>query len=195
MAITNKGKKFPPEPLSPTEAASLIKACGRGKTGHRNRALVAILWRSGLRVSEALALRPSDCDRGRGTILVRCGKGGKSRTVGADAGTFDLIDRWLAVRPVEGATLLCTLQGGPVAPVYVRNLMRRLGERAGIQKRVHPHGLRHTHACELRKEGVDIGVISKQLGHSSIATTHTYLNHVDATAVRDSIAGREGWAA
>lgn len=71
-----------------------------------------------------------------------------------------------------------------------RRLLKDLGERAGIAKRVHPHGLRHTHAAELRAEGVDIGIISKQLGHRSIATTATYLDHIAPVAVVEAINAR-----
>ena len=62
-------------------------------------------------------------------------------------------------------------------------LVPRLARKAGILKRVHAHGLRHTHAAELRSEGLDIGIISKQLGHSSIATTARYLDHIVPVAV------------
>ncbi len=61
---------------------------------------------------------------------------------------------------------------------YFRVLFRELGPRAGIAKRVHAHGFRHTHAAQLRAENVDIGIISKQLGHRSIATTARYLDHI-----------------
>jgi integrase len=57
--------------------------------------------------------------------------------------------------------------------------------------RIHAHGLRHTHAAQLREEGVDIGMISKQLGHSSISTTAHYLNHIASCAVLQSIFGRQ----
>lgn len=60
----------------------------------------------------------------------------------------------------------------------MRNLLHRLGDRAGIGKRVHPHGLRHTFADELRRAGVDVVTISKLLGHSSIAVTSRYLDHL-----------------
>jgi integrase len=70
-------------------------------------------------------------------------------------------------------------------------MLKRLADKAGIEKRVHPHGLRHTHACELRQEGVDIGIISKQLGHSSTATTARYLDHIAPQAVIDIMRARE----
>ena len=65
------------------------------------------------------------------------------------------------------------------------------GSNAGIAKRVHPHGLRHTHAAQLRAEGVDIGIISKQLGHRSISTTAVYLDHIAPYAVVEAVRARE----
>jgi len=62
--------------------------------------------------------------------------------------------------------------------------------RAGIDKRVHAHGLRHTHAAQLRAEGIDIGIISKQLGHSSISTTARYLDHLAPRAVIETMRNR-----
>jgi len=72
----------------------------------------------------------------------------------------------------------------------VRRWLPGLGRRAGIGKRVHAHGLRHTHAAQLREEGVDIGIISKQLGHASIPTTAHYLDHIAPWAVVDAVAQR-----
>jgi site-specific recombinase XerD len=190
-----QSRRLPVETLSPNEAKALVKQCSnRAPTGVRNRALLVTLWRCGLRVAEALALAPKDIDRQKGTIRVLHGKGDKSRTVGIDPQALAVIERWLDRRAEEGirrtALVFCTLEGTPLAPVYVRNLMKRLGSKAGIEKRVHPHGLRHTHAAELRQEGVDIGVISKQLGHSSIATTARYLDHIAPQVVVDAMQKR-----
>ncbi len=73
---------------------------------------------------------------------------------------------------------------------YVRVLLPRLARKADIEKRVHAHGLRHTHAAQLRAEGVDIGIISKQLGHRSIATTARYLDHIAPQQVIETIRQR-----
>jgi integrase len=69
--------------------------------------------------------------------------------------------------------------------------MTALGRLAGITRRVHAHGLRHTMASELREEGLDIGIISKQLGHRSITTTARYLDHIAPLAVLQAMAKRE----
>lgn len=191
-----KGSR-PPEPLTAVEVERLLGACSQqAPTGVRNAALVVLLWRCGLRCSEALALYPKDVDADKGTVRVLWGKGQRSRTVGIDPGAVALVQRWIDKRVGLGLNgrhpLLCTLRGASLQSRYVRDLFKRLGHKAGIEKRVHPHGLRHTHACELRSEGVDIGIISKQLGHASMAVTAQYLDHVAPQAVIDAIRAR-GW--
>jgi len=180
---TNKGRRYPAEVLTPDEVRALIKACSnRAPTGVRNRALLVLLYRAGLRVSEALALAPKDVDRAAGTVTVLRGKGDKRRTVGLDLGAFAVLERWLDRRAKLGvngrAPIFCTLRGTPLATAYVRALMPRLARRAGIGKRVHAHGLRHTHAAELAYEGAPMNLIQAQLGHSSLATTSRYLAHI-----------------
>ena len=202
----NKGQKYPPEPLTDAEIRALIKACStRAPTGVRNAALIVVLWRGQLRVSEALDLTPKDIDREAGTLRILHGKGDQARVVGLDTLAFAFIERWLDMRKARGINgrgtkpVFCTLKGEPLGPTrgegkrgaYVRAMLKRMGERAGIEKRVHPHGLRHTGAAELRAEGADIGIISKQLGHKSIATTAKYLDHISPQAVIDAMRKRE----
>ena len=74
--------------------------------------------------------------------------------------------------------MFCTLEGRPLKPSYVRTVLPRLARKAGIDTRVHPQGLRHTHAYELMMEGVPVPVVQKQLGHASLATTQRYLDHI-----------------
>ena len=176
----NKGKKLPAEPLKPEEVTALIKACSnRAPTGIRNRALIVLLWRAGLRISEALALKPADLDPKAGTVRVLHGKGNKARLVGLDPEAWSIIQRWMDKRKELGITghrvLFCTLDGSPVQASYVRNLFKRLADKAKIEKRVHPHGLRHTHTFELANEGTQLHVIQRQIGHSSLATTSSTL--------------------
>jgi site-specific recombinase XerD len=179
----NKGQRYPAEILTADEVRALIKACSnRAPTGVRNRALVVLLYRGGCRISEALRLRPKDLDRAAGTVTVLRGKGGTRRTIGLDPGAFAVVERWLDTRAklgISGRTpIICTLKGKPVASAYVRALMPRLARRAGIEKRVHAHGLRHTHAAELALEGHPMNLIQAQLGHASLATTSRYLSHI-----------------
>jgi site-specific recombinase XerD len=181
--------------LTDAEVRALMAACSStSASGIRNRALIALLYRSGLRLSEALDLYPKDVDFERGAIRVLNGKGGKSRVSGVDSGALAILQRWVEVRANcghnGGRPLFCTSSGERVANAYIRRLLPVLGRRAGIDKRVHAHGLRHTHAAQLREEGLDIGVISKQLGHSAISTTATYLDHIAPWAVVDAISFR-----
>jgi site-specific recombinase XerD len=192
---STKGRTFPPAPLSAVEVRSLVDACGRrSPTGIRNRALIVVLWRTGLRLSEALDLVPGDV--GDGFLAVRRGKGGKARTVGMDPEAFAVLERWLERRKqlgVRSAPLFCTLKGGGLDENYVRRVLRRMATRAGVEKRVHPHGLRHTHANELAEEGVPMPVIQAQLGHSSLATTARYLQRVGSTPAVLRAMGQRAW--
>jgi site-specific recombinase XerD len=192
----NKGRKLPPEPLTSDEIRRLLRVpSNKAPTGIRNRALLTVFYRAGLRCNEALALKPKDLDSRCGIIRVLHGKGGKSRIVGLDAGAWAILHRWMDTRTQIGLTgrqrVFCTLEGNPVQAVYVRNLLRRLGRKAGIEKRVHPHGLRHTHAFELANEGVPLHVIQHQLGHSSLATTETYIRHLNPQEVVTAMRSRE----
>ena len=180
---SGKGRKLPAEVLTPAEIKALIRACStRAPTGVRNRALLVVLYRGGLRVGEALALYPKDVDPRRGTIRVLHGKGDQARTVGLDPEALAVIERWADVRKSLGISsrrrLFCTLAGGPLDSSYVRQLLPRLAARAGIDKRVHAHGLRHTHAAELAEEGYPANFIQDRLGHASLAVTDRYLRHI-----------------
>ncbi len=188
-------RRRPPEVLSEAEAIALLKACSsRAPTGVRNRALIAVLWRCGLRISEALSLELRDVDLQAGTVRVRHGKGDRSRTVGLDEQTTALLARWLDRRrklsPGARAPIFCTLQGGRIDSSYVRRLLPRLARKAGIDRRVHAHGLRHTHAAELAREGTPINIIRDDLGHTSLAVTDRHLRDVAPQAVIDTIRAR-----
>ena len=182
-APANKGRRYPAELLTQGELRALLRACSpRAPTGIRNRALIAVLYRGGLRISEALALEPRDVDAAGGMLNVRHGKGDRQRLIGLDPAAFALLERWLDRRAALGLSrrrrVFCTLRGADIDASYVRRLLPRLGARAGIEKRVHAHGLRHAHAAELAAEGVPVNVIQQQLGHRSLATTDRYLRHI-----------------
>ena len=193
---TNRGRKFPPEPLTSSEARALMQACSkRAPTGIRNAALIALLYRGGLRISEALSLTTKDIDFEAGSVRVLFGKGRKARTIGVDGGALSLIQRWLRLREclgLKGAPLVFTsLKGKPVSPEYVRAMLRRMAIRAGIEKRVHPHGLRHSAAFEMANEGTPIHLISAQLGHSNVGTTSQYIAHLNPREVIAAMKARE----
>jgi site-specific recombinase XerD len=172
--------------LTAQEIEALLRVCSlRAPTGVRNRALIALAWRTGLRLGEILALKPKEIDIGSGTLVVQRGKGGKRRVVGLDAGTAALVQRWLDLRrkrEINGrAAVFCTLAGRSIDQSYVRHLLPRLARKAGVEKRVHAHGLRHAYAVDLEREGATVSQIRDLLGHSSLAVTDRYLRRVGAT--------------
>jgi integrase/recombinase XerD len=187
----NKGRKYPAEVLTADEVQALISACSaRSASGIRNRALIALLYRSGLRVSEIVALRLADVDLRRHSIRVLHGKGDKATTRGFHPSCDDALARWIDTRKalgIRGGTLFCTLAGGAVSDQYVRNALHRLGRQAGVEKRVHPTGLRHTYAVELERAGLTVSHISKLLGHSSISVTSRYLDHLGNAAAIEAL--------
>ena len=83
-APRNKGEQYPADPPTVEEIVAVMRTIGDRADGHRLQALIVLLWRAGLRISEALALHESDLDQARGAVLVRRGKGGKRREVGMD---------------------------------------------------------------------------------------------------------------
>lgn len=191
---SHKGEKLPPEPLNAAEVRQLLRAIpNRSNSGIRLRAIIGVLYGSGLRIAEALDLYPRDVDTQAGTVRVREGKGRKSRLVGIDPEGVALLDRWLDRRRTLGLTArhpifavyTVGMVGRPLNQRYVRASLARLAAKAGLTKRVHPHGMRHSLAFDLAQQGVPIHHIQRQLGHSSAAETARYINHLRPGAVID----------
>lgn len=181
----------PLEVLEPREVEALLKACGRSATGLRNRAVICLMWRAGLRVSEALAVEARDLDLTAGTVRVRRGKGGRARVVGLDNRLELELGRWTRARPKGPGPIVCTLAGGPVSSAYVRQMLRRLAAKADVDKRVHPHGLRHTFTAELfREPGVSLVDVRDALGHSRVSTTEHYVKAAGAGRAVDVMRAR-----
>ena len=182
--------------LTTDECHALLSACSsKAPTGIRNRALIVVLWRACLRIKEALDLLPKDVSGD--SIRVHSGKGGRARTVGLDPESSAVVERWVSKRREMGfkpsQRLFCTHKGEPIDTSYCRHLFKRLAKKAGLDKRVHPHGLRHSGAVHLLDEGHNVVVISQQLGHSNLATTNTYLNHLKPADVVAAMQSRPGW--
>jgi site-specific recombinase XerD len=150
----NKGMGYPADPPTVEEIVAVMRTVGTSIDGLRLRALTVILWRAGLRISEALALAETDLDSRRGSIVVRRGKGGKRREVGMDAWAWEQITPWLDVRrDMPVGPLLCVIhgptQGRPWSAASVRAQLRRVAATAGVRRRFAPHQLRHAHAVEM----------------------------------------------
>lgn len=197
----NKGLTLRPEPLTPDELLRLMVACGQDAAGNRNRAMITVGARAGLRSAEMLALYPKDVDLARGRIHVMHGKGDKPRFVDFDPGACAIVKVWSDERAALGFTgqqpLFCVVEG-PTAGMnigagYVRQLMKDLGVRAGIEKRVHFHGLRHTYASYLLDKGVPMHIIKTMLGHSSVVITERYADHVGPARAMDMVRALVDW--
>lgn len=197
----NAGRTFPAEVLDRSDLDRLLDAAENNGycpiVGQRNRTLLIILWRSGLRLSEALDLELRDLDLQRGRLTVREGKGKKRRVVGLDPQAFEELKAWLSMRAakVQGSPyVFCTIihgTGRRMAASTWQGTIKDIARRAGIERRVHSHGLRHTHAAELVREGIHSHVIQRQLGHGSLAMTEHYLNHLEPVEVIDAMRGRQ----
>lgn len=108
---------------------------------------------------------------------------------------FAVLDRWLIVRKQRGighaSPVFCTLNGGAIHQAQIRKWFANLAAKAGIEKRVHAQGLRHTFAFEMANEGHPIHLIQKALGHANAAITSLYINHLAPNDVIDTMKSRE----
>jgi integrase len=114
----NKGLRYPPDPPTPVEEIiAVMRVAGDRPDGLRLRGVIVVLWRAGLRISEALALQESDLDRTRSAVLVRRGKGGKRREVGTDRWAWEQLEPWLSIRDrLPVGALFCVLRGPTPRP-------------------------------------------------------------------------------
>jgi site-specific recombinase XerD len=192
----NKGMRYPADPSRVEEIIRVMRQAGADPHGLRVRALIVVLWRGGLRISEALALAETDVDPRRGSILVRHGKGDKRREAGMDDWGFEHLQHWLDHRIALPVGPLLSVIDGPKAgrrawsATSARRELRTLASRAGVRRRFAPHQLRHAHAVELAREGVPVNIIQRQLGHSDLGTTSTYLQGIDPSEIINAVRSR-----
>jgi site-specific recombinase XerC len=137
----NKGLQYPPDPPTVEEIVAVMHAAGEDPDGLRLRAVIVMLWRAGLRISEALALAETDLDPDRGAVLVRRGKGGKRREVGMDRWAWTQLQPWLELRKeLPVGALFCILRGPTrgrqCAPAGIRGQLHRVAQEAGVRRRV-----------------------------------------------------------
>jgi site-specific recombinase XerD len=164
--------RYPADPPRAEEIIAVMRAAGVHAHGLPARALIAVIWRGGLRISEALAVTESDVDARRGSVLVRHGKGDKRREAGMDDWGFEHLSAWLERRvELPVGPLFCVIDGankgrGGWSATAVRGELRRLALEAGVRRRFAPHQLRHAHAVGLAREGIAVNLIQRQLGHA-----------------------------
>ncbi len=191
----NKGQRYPADPPSIPEIVAVLKACPSTLAGRRTRALIIVLWRSGLRISEALQLRETDLNERERSILVRRGKGGKSRLIGMDDWGWQELRPWLEQREQLPVGTVFPIVAGPTAgrawcTTGARTAIRHAAERSGVRRRIHPHAFRHAHAVELAREGVQVALIQRQLGHANLGITSVYLQGIGGGEVLEAMSAR-----
>ena len=159
--------------LRPTEARRLIEAAGkRGRYPFRDRVLVRLVYRHGLRASEAVGTRWSQVDLDAGTLHVARLKGSIDSTHSLDRD--ELRDLRKLRQQVTGLYVFETERGGPLSVDALQYIVREAGRAARLDVEVHPHMLRHAAGYALANEGVDTRLIQDFLGHADIRHTAHY---------------------
>lgn len=167
-----------PQILDPDEMTQLVEVPTDAPLGLRDRALLELLYSSGLRVSELCALRWRDLDLAEALVRVS-GKGGKVRIVPVGSHALAALAQWKDdQRATTEAPVFPGRAGKPITPRAVQLRLRQLAQQQGIWKRVHPHLLRHSFASHVLESSGDLRGVQELLGHADIATTQIY-THLD----------------
>ena len=181
-----------PEVLSTEEVDQLEDSIDLSTNeGHRNRAIIEVLFSCGLRVSELVNLKYSNLYLDEGYIRV-LGKGSKERLVPISERAIRELNNWQSVRnlmvikPGEEDYVFLNRRGAHLTRTMILIMIKRQAEAAGISKTISPHTLRHSFATALLEGGADLRVIQALLGHESIGTTEIY-THIDTSTLRKEI--------
>ena len=170
--------------VKPSESQIMRRFCS---SGIRNRALLAVLYGAGLRITEGLAIKKVDIDFKKNLVAIHNGKGGRARTVALRPIMFPYIEAWIERREKIGLSgrgpLFCThtqgdqlkQSGKAIMSNYVRAFLKRLATKLRLEKRLHSHAFRHSLANALMEVNTPLNAIQGQLGHVSPATTARYL--------------------
>ena len=175
-------KKLPTVLTEDEQARLLEQPNPRYPTGERNGTMLRLMLNTGLRLAEVTALKWRDIDLTTGKLMVRQGKGAKDRTLWVGESDIDRLRSWR-----ERQAALCgqceyvftTLQGKPLGHRYVQRMVKRYAAKAGINKNVSPHTLRHSFATDLYRETGKIRLVQKVLGHADLSTTMIYTHIFD----------------
>ncbi len=185
---TPKQPRLLPHDLSVDEMFALLDHIdGTDPASLRDRAILELLYATGLRVGELVSLRLDDLDVGSQMVRVK-GKGGKERMVPFGAKAHETLSRWLRAsaelrrKRQDADAVFLNLRGGPLTDRSVRRILERRLREAAVQARVSPHALRHSFATHLLGAGADLRSIQELLGHASLSTTQRY-THVSTAAM------------
>ena len=181
-----------PEALSTAEVDLLEQAIDLSKwEGHRNRAIIEVLFSCGLRVSELINLKLSNLYIEEQYVRVM-GKGSKERLVPISPRALDELNYWFAdrnvmkIKPGEEDYVFLNRRGHHLTRTMILIMIKRYAVEAGIKKTISPHTLRHSFATSLLEGGADLRAIQAMLGHESIGTTEIY-THIDTSTLRQEI--------
>jgi integrase/recombinase XerC len=167
-----------PQVLDVDEAVQLVEVPTDAPLGQRDRALLELLYSSGLRVSELCALRWHDLDLTEGQVTV-LGKGSKQRMVPVGSHARTALAAWREEVAAKADAPVFPGRGGkPITPRAVQLRLRQIAQRQGLFKRVHPHLLRHTFASHVLESSGDLRGVQELLGHADLGTTQIY-THLD----------------
>lgn len=182
-------EKYLPETLDTSAIKRLLESIREADTfGLRDRAMLELLYASGLRISELCNARLENLDLNEGLIRVT-GKGNKTRLVPVGSAARAALARYLEIeRPKlvsrrTGAEVFLSVRGRKLTPQRVWQLIKRYAARAGLEANVYPHLLRHSFATHLLAGGADLRIIQEMLGHADISTTQIY-THVDSSRLK-----------
>jgi integrase/recombinase XerD len=189
---TPKKEMHIPEVLSLDEIDRMIAQIDMSKSeSHRNRAIVEILYGSGLRVSELVNLRLSDIYLNEGYMRIT-GKGNKQRLVPISPVATEWFNYWmqdrgkLDIKPEAVDIAFVNRYGRQLTRAMIFTIIKNLTKAAEIKKTISPHTLRHSFATHLLQNGADLRIIQQLLGHESISTTEIY-THVDIHDLREAV--------
>lgn len=180
--------KLFPYTMTASQVQALLQTCDLHTIGGcRAYTLVLLIYGTGVRLSEALALRVEDVDFGSQQILVREGKGGKPRFIPLDPSLSAVLGRHLRHRGVDSAWILCTHDGRALKVRRAHAILQRLGKKAGLTGvRVSAHTLRHAFATAFLERGGNLEALRRLLGHSTLVITQAYL-HLSTSGLRDAM--------
>lgn len=185
--MTERRKRKLPKIISVAEADRLLAAADDGtEIGLRNRLMLELMYRAGLRVSEVVGLAPRDLER-EGIIRLYDAKGGDGTAYFDPHRLVPLIERWLEIRErwePDQRALFIRPDGRPITSRYLQRLVRRLKAEARITGICTPHVLRHTFATELLSEGFTLTEVQSALRHAHLQTTAIYLHVRDEALLR-----------
>ncbi|MBR2562809.1 MAG: tyrosine recombinase [Eubacterium sp.] len=178
-----KVDKKAPEILTAEEAEQLLKQPNlKTDKGLRDKAMLQLLYTTGIRVSELVHLKAEDIDLEAG--LITCTENGKTRVIPFTGETRRALEEYLSsarerlLKGKESEYLFCNCSGSPMSRQGFWKVLKGYASDAGIQKDITPHTMRHSFAAHMLQQGKDLRSVQKMLGHADISTTQMYLTYV-----------------